>query len=269
MVETITPISLSSMPNGLYVQFMSDVDFQIQRVTPEALRIKKCYETFSAGRSALDEVFIKQAKDNRTIQLADCDSFRDRTFRCVSGHANADLNSSDASKQAKAQILVNKLNSVGYLPGMGNNEESARMDDLGKDLKAEPLSEIITALGLTAEVNAMIEANNAFITLSRERTESRKSEVTYASRDIRNVLDPAYRDIIAVVNSQLTLRALMDEESGGGGDRPEIESVDEETVLDPLTDFAQSINAIIREYKTKTAQSGTTAKKEDDRPVIE
>lgn len=268
MVETISPITLSSMPNGLYVQFMSDVDFQIRRVTPEALKIKKCYETFSAGRSALDEVFVKQAKDNRTTQLADLDSLRDRIYRCISGHANADLHSSDANKQAKAQIFVNKLNSMGYLPGMGNNEESARMDDLGKDLKVEPLSEVITALGLTAEVNAMIEANNAFITLSRERTESRKS-VTHASKDARNALDPAYRDMIAVVNSQITLKALMDEESGGEGDRPEIESIEENAVLDPLTDFAQSINAIIREYKTKTAQSGTTLKKEDDRPVIE
>lgn len=266
MNETIGTITLSSMPNGLYVQFMSDVDFQIQRVTPETLKIKKCYGQFSAARSALDDTFVKQTKDNRTAELAEKDSLRDRIYRCISGHANADLNSSSAEKQEKARILVNKLNSVGYLPGMGNNEESARMDDLGKDLKASPMSELITALGLTAEVEAMIAANNAFIALSRERTESRKS-ITNATKDARAVLDPAYRDLIAVVNSQITIKSLMDEEAED--DRPVIDSLAEERAVDPLTDFAQSINAIIREYKTKNAQSGTNPKPEDDRPVIE
>lgn len=74
--------------------------------------------------------------------------------------------------------------------------------------------------------------------------------------------------MIAVVNSQITIRTLMDEEVED--DRPVIESLAETVVTDPLTDFAQSINAVIREYKTKSAQSGTTTGKgEDDRPVIE
>lgn len=268
MVETIASITLSAMSNGLYVQFMSDVDNQIQRVTPEALKIKKCYGPFSAGREELDEAFVKQTKDNRTVELADLDALRDRIYRCISGHANADLNSSDANKQANAQIFVNKLNALGYLPGMGNNEESARMDDLGKDLKVSPLSEVAETLGLTAEVAAMIKANDAFIALSRQRTESRKV-TTSATKEARLALDKAYRDMISVVNSQITLNALMDEDSSGGEDRPEIESIDEKAPVDPLTDFAQSINAILREYKTKSAQSGTTQKKEDDRPVIE
>lgn len=267
MVETIGSITLSAMPNGLYVQFMADVDFHVQRVTPEALKIKKCYDVFTAARSELDATFVSQKKDNRTVELAETDSLRDRIYRCIVGHAKADLLSSDAGKQAKAQVLVNKLDSFGYLPGMGNNEESARTDDLGKELKASPMAEAVEALGLTAEVDALIAANNAFIALSRERTEGKKM-ATNATKEARAGLDPAYRDMIAVVNSQITIRTLMDEEVED--DRPVIESLAETVVTDPLTDFAQSINAVIREYKTKSAQSGTTTGKgEDDRPVIE
>lgn len=270
MIQTIQEISLSPMPNALYAQFMSDADFQVQRVTPEALKIKKCYQTFSDARATFDEAFVKQQKDNRSAQLVDRDSVRDRIYRCISGHAKADLLSSNPDKQSKAQILINKLDAVGYLPGLGNNEESARMDDLGKDLKVSPMKEVVEALGLTAEVDAMIAANDAFIALSRERTEDKKT-VQLATKEARMVLDPAYRDMIAVVNSQITINALMDEDSSGGGedDRPVIESLSDSRALDPLEDFALSINAIIREYKTKTAQSGSTKKKEDDRPVIE
>lgn len=271
MSQTIQEITLSAMSNALYVQFMSDVDNQIKRVTPEALKIKKCYQTFSDARATLDSVFITQQKDNRSVSLASQDSVRDRIYRCISGHAKADLFSSNPDKQAKAQILLNKLDAAGYLPTMGNNEESARMDDLGKDLEVSPMAEIVEALGLTDELKAMIAANDAFIALSRERTEDKKN-VQLATKEARRVLDPAYRDMISVVNSQITIHALMDEDSSGGGedDRPVIESVSVSRALSPLEDFALSINAIIREYKTKTAQSGSSKKKEeDDRPVIE
>lgn len=136
---------------------------------------------------------------------------------------------------------------------MGNNEESAKMDDLCKDLQTPPLAELIEKLGLTAEVKAMKDANDAFIALSRERTESGKTLSTEETKAARAELDGAYRDMITVVNSQISLNALMDEEEE---ERPGELSVDP---VDPLTDFAQSINALIKEYKTKMAQSGSSS----------
>lgn len=254
------------MPNGLYSQFMSDVDNQTVRVTPEALKIKKCYQTFKEARSALDEVFILQRKDNRTALIAERDLLRDNLYRCVMGHAKADLYCSVPEKQEKALILVNKIEAAGSLPRLGNNEESARMSDLAADLMASPYKEIVELLGLTAEVKAMDEANRAFITLSRERTESNKA-TSLAMKEVRRQLDNAYRDMVSVVNSQLTLRSLMDEEVDDG---PVVVSLSEETDLsdDPLMDYALSLNAIIREYKTKINQSGNRSNKEEELPVV-
>mgnify|MGYP005914668477 CR=1 FL=1 len=253
MVETIGTITLSAMKNALYSQFMADVDFQVQRVTPEALKIKKCYTAFTAGLERLDNSFVVQRKDNRTADLAAKDTTRDNDYRCTSGHISADIFNPNPDKQSAAQILRNKLDAYGYLPGMGNNEESAKMDDLCKDLQAPPLAELIEKLGLTAEVKAMKDANDAFIALSRERTESGKTLSTEETKAARAELDGAYRDMITVVNSQISLNALMDEEEE---ERPGELSVDP---VDPLTDFAQSINALIKEYKTKMAQSGSSS----------
>ena len=36
-METIVTMDLKAMSNALFVQFMSDVDAQVQRVTPDAL----------------------------------------------------------------------------------------------------------------------------------------------------------------------------------------------------------------------------------------
>lgn len=247
------------MTNALYSQFMADVDHQVKRVTPEALKIKKCYATFTAGLERLDNTFVVQRKDNRSVEIATYDAARDSGYSCFNGHINADLSSLIPDHKSAAQILRNKLDAYGYLPGLGNNEESAKMGDLCKDLQVAPLAELVEKLGRTADVKAMKDANDAFISLSRERTESGKAG-TDATKAARADQDKNYRDMIAVVNSQITLSNLMDDE-GGEEERPgELSLLAGEEPLDPLTDFAQSINAIIKEYKTKMAQSGKGGK---------
>lgn len=266
MKDTVNEFTLTTMPNGLYSQFMSDVDDLIVRITPDALRIKKCYQAFQEGRAELDEVFVRQRKDNRTVKLANIDALRDRIYRSVLGHTKADLISADPEKQDKARILLNKIEAYGYLIRLGNNEESARMSDLLADLTVFPYKEIIESLGLTSEVKAMDEANRAFIALSRERTNSNKTQVS-AVKEVRRRLDSSYREMIAVVNSQLTLRSLMDEATDDG---PVVVGLSEETDLSggPLMDFVMNLNAIIREYKTKVNQSGSRSNKRDEKPVV-
>lgn len=253
------------MPNGLYSQFMSDVADLTKHASPELLKIKKCYQTFQEGRSALDEVFILQRKDNRTAALSDCDKRRDNYYRCVAGHAKADLLSPIVEKREKAQVLVNKIEAAGYLPGMGNNEKSARMSDLTADLMASPYKEIVELLGLTVEVKEIDDANRRFINLSRERTESNKSS-SQALKGVRRQLDNAYRNMISVINSQLTIHSLMDEVEDDGP--VVVRQEKQDTSSDPLNDYVLSLNAIIREYKTKINQSGSRPSKEEETPVV-
>lgn len=263
MAKAIETITLSAMKNALYSQFMADVDFHVQRVTPEALKIKKCYAAFSAGLERLDNTFVVQRKDNRSAELAANDATRDSGYSCFSGHISADLFSLIPGNKSAAQTLRNKLDAYGYIPGLANNEESAKLGDLCKDLQIAPLAELVERLGRTADVEAMKSANDAFIALSRERTESSKAG-TDATKAARADQDKYYRDMIAVVDSQITLNNLMDAEEE---ERPgELSVLTEGESLDPLTDFAQSINALIKEYKTKMAQSGTSNKGDSERP---
>lgn len=252
MVETITTINLSALSNPLFVQFMADVDFQVQRVTPEALKIRKCYASFSAAGELVDAAFLMQQKDNETANSDAKDVWRDEIYRCFSGHVSADLTSSVPAKREHARVVRNKIDSYGYLPSLGNNAESAKMSDLGKDLQTSPLKESVEALGMTDEVVAMVAANNDYVALARGRVESRKL-TTENMKSARNRQGDAYRQMISLVNSQVTVNSLIDEEEG---ERPgELSVLSDE--LDPLTDFVLSMNALIKEYKTKIAQSGT------------
>lgn len=63
-METITTIDQKSMPNALFVQFMADVDAQVQHVTPEALKVKKCYAAFIIGKTKSTFFLFQKYKNN-------------------------------------------------------------------------------------------------------------------------------------------------------------------------------------------------------------
>lgn len=86
--------------------------------------------------------------------------------------------------------------------------------------------------------------------------------ITDEMKSARADLDEKYRNMIDVVNSQITINTFMD--GGEEEDRPGELSGQE----DPLADFVQSINALVKEYKTKMAQSGPINKPggDDERP---
>ena len=247
-METIQTLRLMPFTNSLYAQFMNDVNTTIQEYTPETLRITKRYDIFKAALAAYDKVYKLQRKNNLTAELLELDKRRDEGFRCLYAHFEADLHSLDPERRKQAQYVINRLDSYDDPLRAGRRDESATLDDMGKALKEAPLADYVSNLGQTDNLNLMIEANDDYKELSLSRTKSKKDQVKNATRDARLALDEAYRDIVAAVNSQVTYRNLVDEESSGSGEPslPEVQSASEEA--DPLTEFIKVINKLIEEY---------------------
>lgn len=212
----------------------------------------------------MDGVYLSQKKDNETAKSNAKDAWRDDLFRCFSGHVNADLLSYDPDNREYARTLRNKLDAYGNLTTLGHAAESAKMEDLGRDLLTSPWKEAVEKLALTGERDAMILANNEFIELSRVRVEGRKL-VLKSMKMARNTVGDAYRKMIALVNSQVLVQELKDEEGGGEEERPGELSVLADVLDDPYADFIFSMNALIKDYKARIALSGKR-KKDDERP---
>lgn len=275
-MELIEGITLKDMNNALYVQFMSDIDHHIKRVGASELKLTKCYEVFTARRQELDGAFVVQRKDNLTRMLEEKDTERMNAFRCLRWHVHADLYSADKTIRDTAISINNKIESYGITSKSGYNVKSSKLEDLGKDLQASPWKEEIETLGRTDNVSSMMEANAEFVSLSRERTEKNKM-ATVAVRTVRLDMDKAYRDVVSVINSQITMRSLVEEDNADNdGGYPDVQSETDDTT-DTLSGFVMSINAVIKEYKLKIAQSGSDDKTEgddgdtaepDDKPVV-
>lgn len=132
------------------------------------------------------------------------------------------------------------------------------MTEMGDALSTGTLATDVETIGQTENLNMMIAANEEYIELSDERSESRKDIQLNAVKDAREGLDDAYREVVSMVNAQITYNALIDEsdlEEDSEPDLPEVQS--EEATTDVLTEFAKILNAKIKEYKIEAEQSGS------------
>lgn len=246
----IKRFKLKNLDNKLYIGFLRDVNHFIEVKTPIALGISNCYENFRQRLEVANNSRQPRSKHPLTAELAKQHARRQACFRCLKGHVRADIDNDDPALREHARILNDKIESYGDMLHVGRTTFTARAADLGRDLSAEPLAEHVAKLGQTANVLALIAANNAYTGLVSKRRNSKKNFVPNAFRDARIALDQAYRELVAAVNSQIIRNML--------GDDVKVENIAE------LEDFAKIVNVLIKSYRTTMKQTGPDKKKDAD-----
>lgn len=246
----IKRFKLKNLDNKLYIGFLRDVNHFIVVKTPIALGISNCYENFRQRLEVANNSRQPRSKHPLTAELAKQHARRQACFRCLKGHVRADIDNDDPALREHARILNDKIESYGDMLHVARTTFTARAADLGRDLSAEPLAEHVAKLGQTANVLALIAANNAYTGLVSKRRNSKKNFVPNAFRDARIALDKAYRELVAAVNAQIIASQMLD-----GPIASDI------TVLE---DFAKIINGLIQDYRTTAKQSGPDKKKDAD-----
>lgn len=261
VTDQIQRFQLRSMSNSLYWQFMKDSDYEFNRVGLKALRISKVYERYKEGLKLMGDTFAAQRVNNLTVIMDEKDRLRLREYRRFRLHVLAEKMSNDETDLENARKLINKIDAYGTMSKYGCAVRSANMTDLTDDMGVAPYKDWVAHFGLTDNVAKMKAANDAFIEVSRERMqEDRDDSPTY--KEARKVMDKAFNDVVEVINSQSRLQSLADEETEGE-EEPDLPSVQSRNVdNDPIRDIILSINAIIKTYKTKVAQSGSDKPKD-------
>lgn len=269
-METVNEFRLQDLNNGLYVQFMTDVNELIKELTPKALKVSGCYSNYTAWLEKLNAAYIRQTKSNLTASLEAKDKERDNRYRCFLGHVKADLLNGDPTIRASAERVLNRIEASPNVLKSSRRKQSAEMTDMGQALSTEPLSTDVENIGQTDNLNRMIAANDEYIELSDERTESRKNIQLNAVKEAREGLDDAYRDIISMVNAQITYNTLLDASDLEDESEPDLPEVQAELkTTDVLTEFVSRLNAIIKEYivesnRTSSGKKSETSDKEEE-----
>ena len=262
-MEHIDDFPLTRINNSLYMQFMDDVDSTIQRYTAATLKISTRYKEFQEKRVKLDAAYKLQMKNNLTVLLTDKDKERKDRLRCFLLHVEADKYNVDPEKRESSRLITNRIESYGDIIRASRRSATAKIKDAGKALQEEPLKSEVTKIGQTENVAAFVAANEEYRIMSLERSEDKKSAIKKAMLSARDEMDDVYRNIIMVINSQVTLKALMDAEEEEDPEE-QYPSVQAEVSDNPLEDFVKSMNMLISEYRTEAEKTGSSADSDDN-----
>jgi hypothetical protein len=146
-----------------------------------------------------------QKSSDYTQQIADADYRDDRLITGIRETVNAALHHFDTSIVAAAQSLWLRLKAFGEIQSKSYEEEAAAINILIEDLQSAEYASKVGLLGLTPWVNELAEAVSDFEELLKRRNIEQSAKPKQRLREIRNQIEPLYRNMVTHINSAATI----------------------------------------------------------------
>jgi hypothetical protein len=141
-------------------------------------------DTLSTENDSLTLAIRQERKNKYTELLKTQDNRRDNWFKCLKGHALADINCPDFPIATAAQSVYRIISNHGVNLHVESYErESALLESLFKDLDKESMQAHLVTIGLITKYEALKVAQREFKAtyLERSTTESAKEPIVAAS----------------------------------------------------------------------------------------
>lgn len=235
-------LKIEKLRNGEFIAVGKDFISFIEAANPATLGLGAAYSSFKSSWEELDKYFMLERGSILTDDLIALDNRRDDALVGIRTVAEGYGRHFDvASKGASERILacIDKYGSAIHRQNFLAETETIRnlVQDFENDV---PVKNALTALGLTAWVAELKDANNAFNQTYLQRTQeaSERPDESMATRrkpaievyrtlvktiDAKNILDPS----AALTSLMGSLNALIDKYNqvianrGGSKDKPE------------------------------------------------
>lgn len=141
-------------------------------------------DTLSTENDSLSVAIKQERKSKYTELLKILDKLRDNWYKCLKGHALADISCPDFPIAVAAQSVFRIIKNHGVnLHNKSYEKQSALLESLFKDLDKAPMQAHLETLALVTKYKALKAAQKEFKTtyLERSTTESVKEPVIAAS----------------------------------------------------------------------------------------
>jgi hypothetical protein len=245
----------SRLRNEEWFQFHTDFSGLVSLYGDELLGVKRLYTPYCELYKEADVLLELLRKSFLTPDSTAEDRQRDNAFRSLRDSIKSFLNFPDPVRQKAAGELfaVVEKYGKGILKGT-HADETASINNLLQDLTGQEggidLSAQMTALGLSAWVTALQEANEAYKnTMNRRYEETSERPDAGRMREVRAATDHHYVTMANIIDGQLLAIGdiVFNGEDPGEGEKGKkaIPATPDEKVVH----FAKSLNARIAYYK--------------------
>ncbi|MDL2266313.1 DUF6261 family protein, partial [Parabacteroides sp. OttesenSCG-928-G21] len=156
-----------------------------------------------------DVVFKHRSKMVGTQAVIAADRKRDDEFIMLRMIVKSALRSIDLEIKAAAEILMPVIDDYREVPYKSYNEATALVTNLVQDLRSTENQSAVTKMELTAAIDLLSEANEAFQTVFYQRNrwvENRKQQGNMEM--IRPQVDEAFDVVVNIINSAYTMNEV-------------------------------------------------------------
>jgi ABC-type transporter Mla subunit MlaD len=169
-------------------------------------------------------------KSELTTKIVEQDRKRDDIYRGFVDSLRGAAKHFDPSYRDAANLLLNIFGHYGNIARKTLDDETAAINDLVRELEQPQLTQAIALLGMNDWLNKLVEENNAFEELMKERYSETASKTTFRMRAVRVETDKYYHAIISQIENQCLAGIEINE------------------------NFIRELNAVIERFKRILAQ---------------
>ena len=197
-----------NLDNAMHFAYHARVNRLLAKQTFTVPKLAAAKTAYANAFAKEDEIYGTLRKDTRTDRLKDLDAERDQYYTTLTATLRALVKFPDATKAKQAQTLLDVTKIYNISVRDAYDRESSKLTNLGQDLTGK-YAETVSALGLTANVEGLIQANDAFIKLFDERLDDQTAKELAALKNARAEVDEAYARLVALINAC----ALLEDEA--------------------------------------------------------
>ena len=203
---------IQSLRNAEYVQFISSACNIFDRFGVDRENLGPLYEQLVQYLGDAEAAMAIEKVNEKIREKNEKDRYRDRLHSKLFNYVKSILYDEKDPRFNDAQIVMRVLREVGNPTHLAENAESTMITALGNRL--EPYRPQVTAIGAINMLNALLQANQEFISLeieARDIAAFYKLTSAPAMPTVRKQIDPLYRTIVAAINGYANLPSKQEE----------------------------------------------------------
>jgi hypothetical protein len=214
-------ISVRLLHNSEWLRLLLKFKEEVERFDPGKIGIKDLYMQLLPLIEQADKALLVLEKSVYTKEMEEADKVRDNYLRGFFGIVKNIRKQPNESKRKAGERLHNLTSAYRKDILSGNHaKESGAIYNLLEDLRGTVYAPDITLLGLTDWVNAIDQAEQAFLSFSDIRNEESVAKPKEELRKIRAKIEILYTAILSLLDILLLTAGL------GGDLAPDRESLD-------------------------------------------
>jgi len=203
-MKKVSTVFLNNFRNDAHYEFMSFVKDLITTFAIVQFVIGEWFSTFTGQCKKEEQLLDTVRKSILTEQIVLADKRVDNSVIGFKAALNSYLYGIEPNKKNAAQILLNRVKTVGKITAKSYEDEAGGLRKLIIDFEGEYAGQI-ALLGLTEWLAELKAAEADFRQLMLLRNAERSNKLPDNLKEVRRELDIIYHKIIDIVNAAATI----------------------------------------------------------------